>query len=302
MYEGLQFDLENSRKQNLEKEKSLRNLRDELEEIMKQKEALALKIRTPMKEKAVEHFQKSADGDLLEKLRDEKKDLLRDLDKTRQEKDEIFAKFHSISEGLRQDLETAINNRDEKTQECLKASVVLDKLERTNDELLREIGDKELTISSLNSSLEARSTENLDAVRILQAENEKLKASLAQDSMNSREAILKTQNTNEELRQSLAKAEYDRENLRNYVAGKEVQNEELKRQLVKETAERKRLAEEVRVGGGVVVEEQIVARSGEQYESFNPNQTKTDLDEVSKVPFTISVSVITVVPLNLTQF
>ena len=275
LYEGLQFDLENCRKQNVEKEKGLRNLREELEEIMKQKEALALKVRNPSKERSIERFQKSEDGDFVERFRDEKKELLQDLDKTRQEKDEIFAKFHNISEGLRRDLEAAINSRDEKSQECLKANVLIDKLQRSNAELEGEIKERDATISSLNSGLQAKNTQSSTAVEQLRAENQKLKSTLAQESMNAREAIVKIQNTNEELRQSLAKAEHDRENLRNYVASKEVQNEELKRQLRKETAERKRLAEEVR--GGLV---EIASSTAQEYDALN--QTRTDLDEVRK--------------------
>ena len=274
LYEGLQFDLENCRKQNLEKEKRLQNLREELEEIMKQKEALALKVRNPSKERSVERFQKSEDGSFEEKFRDEKKELLRDLDKSRQEKDEVFAKFHNISEGLRRDLEAAINSRDEKTQECLKANVVIDKLQRSNAELEQIIRERDTTISSLNSGLQAKSTESSTAVEQFRAENQKLKSILAQESMNAREAILKVQNTNEELRQSLAK--YDRENMRNYVASKEVQNEELKKQLGKETAERKRLAEQLVQSGQV--EKEIVSSSVQEYDAMN--QTRTDLDEV----------------------
>ena len=278
LYEGLQFDLENSRKQNLEKEKSLQNLREELEEVMKQKEALAYKLRNPNKERGVERFQKSDDADFVEKFRDEKKELLRDLDKTRKEKDDIFAKFHNISEGLRRDLEMAINSRDEKAQECLKANVVIDKLQRSNAELEREIKERDATINSLNSGIETKHTESSTAVEQLWEENKKLKSNLAQESMNARQEVLKTQNTNEELRQSLAKAEYDRENLRNYVASKEVQNEELKRQLQKEIAERKRLAEQRRVEA---LDEVVVSSSAQEYDAMN--QTRTDLDEVREI-------------------
>lgn len=269
LYEGLLFDLENSRKQNLEKEKSLKNLRDELEEIMEQKEALALKIRSPGKENNVERLQKSGGDDFVENFRVEKKELLRDLDKTRQEKDEIFAKFHSISEGLRRDLEAAINSRDERTQECLNANVVIDKLQRTTAELEQEIRERDATIKSLNSGIQAKSTESSNTVEQFRSENQKLKSALAQESMKAREAIVNVQNINEELRQSLAKAEYDRENLRNYVASKEVQNEELKRKLNKEISERKRLAEKVLVGP---VEEEIFSSSAQE--------TRIDLDEV----------------------
>ena len=287
--EAFQFDLENSRKQNLEKEKSLQNLRVELEEIMKQKEALFQKLRTPSKGRTTERLQKSGDvtpvENVVEKLREEKTELLRDLDRTRQQKDEIFAKFHNIGDGLRRDLEEAINIRDEKVEEALEVKVMLDKIERENSELQNEVQEKNNVIEKLSANLEKKNEWSDSIIGQLRAENEKIKATSAQELMNSQQKILRSRNTNEELQQSLTKAEFDRENLRNYTAAKEVQSEELKRQLVSEIAERKRLSEELRIAagrGGAIkkVEETILESSVENYESFN--QTRNELDEVSK--------------------
>lgn len=284
--EALQFDLEHCRKQNLEKEKSLQNLRVELEEVVKQKEALFQRLRTPTKVKSVERLQKAADetlgfadGNLVEKLREEKTELLRDLEKARQQKDEIFTKFHHISDGLRRDLEEAINMRDQKVQESLEVNIMLDKVDRENTELRTQLKEKETIISKLTANLEKKGERNDLMMEQLRAENEKVKTALAQELMNSRQNILKTHNANEELKQSLVKAEFDRENLRNYIATKELQSEELKRQLVREVAARKRVSEELRAEGMKNVEETFLESSLENFESFN--KTRNECDEVS---------------------
>lgn len=229
LYDGLQFDLKNSRKQNIEKEKRLQCLREELEVIMKEKEALTTKIRSPMKAKHVEKLQKA--GDPSAKQRDERKIFLQNFEKDEQEKDQTLLEFHRISEGLRRDLETAINDRDEKTEECLKANIVINQLKRSNDELQEELKQRDSLINSIKSGVPSLNIENSNVVQQLRADNEKLHSSLMHESINAREAMLKMQNTNDELRQSITKAEHDRENMRNYVAAKEIENDDLKRQL-----------------------------------------------------------------------
>lgn len=117
---SLKLDLEQSREQNLEKERFIHNQRVEVESLVKDKNSLAAKLRESSdvnKEKLQSSEDDQVDGDdVVSKLKNEVNWLRKECQDCRMEKDKLYNRFHEVSESLRGELEKSLREKENLTQ------------------------------------------------------------------------------------------------------------------------------------------------------------------------------------------
>ena len=123
---SLKMELEQSREQNLEKERFIHNQRVEVESLVKDKDSLAAKLREkPGVTK--ESLQRTGDDeagqdDVVSELRNEVNLLRKECQECRIEKDKLYDKFHEAVESLRKELEKSLNDKEsliQKTEDTM---------------------------------------------------------------------------------------------------------------------------------------------------------------------------------------
>lgn len=117
---SLKLDLEQSREQNLEKERFIHNQRVEVESLVKDKDSLVAKLRGSG-EVTKESLQGSGDeqtdvDDVVSKLKNEVNWLRKECQDCRMEKDKLYNKFHEVTETLRGELEKSLREKENLTQ------------------------------------------------------------------------------------------------------------------------------------------------------------------------------------------
>lgn len=123
---SLKLELEQSREQNLEKERFIHNQRVEIESLVRDKDSLVAKLR----EKTgvtVESLQRSVEGgtevdEAANELRNEINVLRKECQECRLDKDKLYNKFHEVAESLRKELEKSLDEKEnlvQKTEETL---------------------------------------------------------------------------------------------------------------------------------------------------------------------------------------
>ena len=122
---SLKLELEQSREQNLEKERFIHNQRVEIQSLVEDKDSLIAKL----KEKSGvtnEDLQRSGDVepnvDEVTELKKEINLLRKECQECRMEKDKLFNKFHETAESLRSELEKSLDekaNLAQKSEEAL---------------------------------------------------------------------------------------------------------------------------------------------------------------------------------------
>ncbi|KAL9985104.1 hypothetical protein ACROYT_G007470 [Oculina patagonica] len=117
---SLKLDLEQSREQNLEKEKFIHNQRVEVESLVKDKDSLVAKLRESS-DVTKEKLQRSGDeqtdvDDVVSKLKNEVNWLRKECQDCRMEKDKLYNKFHEVTESLRGELEKSLREKENLTQ------------------------------------------------------------------------------------------------------------------------------------------------------------------------------------------
>lgn len=123
---SLKLELEQSREQNLEKERFIHNQRVEVESLVKDKDSLVAKLRekpSVTKESLVRTGDDEAElDDVVSELRNEVNLLRKECQDCRIEKDKLYNKFHEVAESLRKELEKSLNEKEslvQKTEETL---------------------------------------------------------------------------------------------------------------------------------------------------------------------------------------
>lgn len=117
---SLKLDLEQSREQNLEKEKFIHSQRMEVETLVKDKESLVAKLRESSSV-TKENLQRSGDDqadsdDIVSELKNEINWLRNECQDCRMEKDKLYNKFHEVTEALRGELEKSLGEKENLTQ------------------------------------------------------------------------------------------------------------------------------------------------------------------------------------------
>lgn len=117
---SLKLDLEQSRQQNLEKERFIHNQRVEVETLVKDKELLVAKLRDTSGV-TEENVQRSGDDitdgdDIVGELKNEINWLRKECQDCRMEKDKLYTKFHEVTEALRGELEKSLGEKENLTQ------------------------------------------------------------------------------------------------------------------------------------------------------------------------------------------
>lgn len=117
---SLKLDLEQSREQNLGKERFIHNQRVEVESLVKDKESLVAKLRESS-DVVKENLQRSGDeqtdaDDVMGKLKNEVNWLRKECQDCRMEKDKLYNKFHEVTESLRGELEKSLREKENLTQ------------------------------------------------------------------------------------------------------------------------------------------------------------------------------------------
>ena len=117
---SLKLDLEQSREQNLGKERFIHNQRVEVESLVKDKECLVAKLRESS-DAVKETLQRSGDeetdvDDVVSKLKNEVNWLRKECQDCRMEKDKLYDKFHDVTESLRGELEKSLREKENLTQ------------------------------------------------------------------------------------------------------------------------------------------------------------------------------------------
>ena len=122
---SLKLELEQSRQQNLEKEKYIHNQRMEVESLVRDKDSLISRLRETG-EVTRESLQRTEvngpEGDEVIELKNEINLLRRECQECRVEKDNLYDKFHEVVESLRKELEQSLNEKEnlaQKIQETL---------------------------------------------------------------------------------------------------------------------------------------------------------------------------------------
>lgn len=123
---SLKLDVEQSREQNLEKERFIHNQRVEVEGLVKDKDCLVAKLRESSdvtKEKLQSSEEDQTDGDdVVSKLKNEVNWLRKECQDCRMEKDKLYNKFHEVTESLRGELEKSLREKEnliQKSEETL---------------------------------------------------------------------------------------------------------------------------------------------------------------------------------------
>ena len=122
---SLKLELQQSRQQNLEKEKFIHNQRVEVESLVRDKDSLVAKLREKLgvtKEALQETGDEQTDVDEVDELKNEINLLRKECQDCRMEKDKLYNKFHEVAESLRKELEKSLNEKEiltQKTQETL---------------------------------------------------------------------------------------------------------------------------------------------------------------------------------------
>ena len=126
MLTSLKLEVEQSRQQNLEKEKFIHNQRIEVESLVRDKESLITKLREKgqvTRETLQRTDGDAADDDEIVELKNEISLLRKECQDCRVEKDKLYDKFHDAVESLRKELERSLHEKDnlaQKTEETLK--------------------------------------------------------------------------------------------------------------------------------------------------------------------------------------
>lgn len=117
---SVKLDLEQSREQNLEKERFIHNQRVEVESLVKDKDSLVAKLRESSfvtKEKLQRSEEDQTDGDdVVSKLKNEVNWLRKECQDCRMEKDKLYNKFHEVTESLSGELEKSLHEKENLTQ------------------------------------------------------------------------------------------------------------------------------------------------------------------------------------------
>lgn len=117
---SFKLDLEQSREQNLEKERFIHNQRVEVESLVKDKDSLVAKLRESSlvtNENLQRSEEDQTDGDdVVSKLKNEVNWLRKECQDCRMEKDKLYNKFHEVTESLRGELEKSLREKENLTQ------------------------------------------------------------------------------------------------------------------------------------------------------------------------------------------
>ena len=123
---SLKLELEQSREQNLERERFIHNQRVEVESLVKDKDSLVAKLREKTgvtKESLLGTGDDEEElDDVVSELRNEVNLLRKECQDCRIEKDKLYNKFHEVAESLRKELEKSLNEKEslvQKTEETL---------------------------------------------------------------------------------------------------------------------------------------------------------------------------------------
>lgn len=117
---SIKLDLDQSREQNLEKERFIHNQRVEVESLVKDKDSIVAKLRESSdvtKEKLQRSGDDQADIDnVVSELKNEINWLRKECQNCRMEKDKLYNKFHEVAESLRGELEKSLREKENLTQ------------------------------------------------------------------------------------------------------------------------------------------------------------------------------------------
>ena len=117
---SLNIELEQSRQQNLEKEKLNHILRTEVESLVIEKSSLGEKLRENLgvtKERLLKASEGQKDvEDVLGELKNEIHWLRKECQDCRTEKDQLYNKFCTVTESLRKELEKSLREKDQLSQ------------------------------------------------------------------------------------------------------------------------------------------------------------------------------------------
>lgn len=123
---SLKLELEQSREQNLEKERFIHNQRVEIQSLVGDKDSLIAKLKKEKSGVTNEDLQRSGDVepnvDEVTELKNEINLLRKECQDCRMEKDKLFNKFHETAESLRSELEKSFDekaNLAQKSEEAL---------------------------------------------------------------------------------------------------------------------------------------------------------------------------------------
>lgn len=117
---SLKLELEQSREQNLEKERFIHNQRVEVESLVRDKVSLVAKLRGKS-DVTKEALQRTGDDptdmeEVVSELKNEINLLRKECQNCRMEKDKLYNKFHEVAESLRKELEKSQNEKENLTQ------------------------------------------------------------------------------------------------------------------------------------------------------------------------------------------
>ena len=117
---SLKLELEQSREQNLEKERFIHNQRVEVESLVRDKESLVAKLRgkSDVTKEALQRtgYDPTDMEEVVSELKNEINLLRKECQNCRMEKDKLYNKFHEVAESLRKELEKSQNEKENLTQ------------------------------------------------------------------------------------------------------------------------------------------------------------------------------------------
>ena len=148
---SLKQELEEAQKLLIKKEKSLQELRLEIESFVKERESLSALIRKENDKGKGSGKSPAATpegfGNVLDGMKEETNRLLRELHQARKDNEETFRQFHKANTTIRKDLEKTLSEREAFSHQ-------LDQVELEKKDIQKELREKDSTIVKLKANFE----------------------------------------------------------------------------------------------------------------------------------------------------